>query len=78
MRMNNGRPYPAPHPPTHVHGAVASQRPLRYDGSDEVAERRVAHIYRQPGTYQVKVWFELPSRVAPQLHRQTVEVHAAK
>jgi hypothetical protein len=41
-------------------------------------ERRVAHTYRQPGSYPVKVWFQLPARVSPQLHSQTVEVHAAK
>jgi hypothetical protein len=43
-----------------------------------LAERRVAHTYRQPGTYPVKVWFQLPARVSPQLHRQAVEVHAAR
>jgi hypothetical protein len=41
-----------------------------------VTERRIAHTYRQPGTYPVKVWFQLPARVSPQLHRQTVEVRA--
>ena len=43
-----------------------------------VTERRIAHTYRQPGTYPVKVWFQLPTRVSPQLHKQTVEVHAAR
>jgi hypothetical protein len=42
-----------------------------------LAERRVGHTYRQPGTYPVKVWFQLPAHVSPQLHRQTVEVHTA-
>jgi hypothetical protein len=48
------------------------------DWSGVFAERRVAHTYRQPGTYPVRVWFQLPSRVSPQLHRQTVEMRAAK
>ena len=51
------------------------------DGEDTgwigiVTERRIAHTYRQPGRYPVKVWFQLPARVSPQLHRQTVEIHA--
>ena len=41
-----------------------------------VLERRVAHTYRHAGTYPVKVWFQLPARVSPQLHNQTVEIHA--
>jgi hypothetical protein len=41
-----------------------------------VNERRIAHTYQQPGTYPVRVWFQLPARVSPQLHRQTVEVRA--
>jgi hypothetical protein len=43
-----------------------------------VAERRISHTYRQPGTYPVKVWFQLPVRVSPQLHEQTVEIQASK
>jgi hypothetical protein len=41
-----------------------------------LAERRVEHVYRQSGTYQVRVWFQLPTRVAPQLHTQAVEVRS--
>jgi len=40
-------------------------------------ERRVEHVYERPGTYQVNVWFQLPSRVAPQLHTRTVEVRGS-
>jgi hypothetical protein len=43
-----------------------------------VTERRIAHTYPQPGTYPVKVWFQLPARVSPQLHRETIEVRAGK
>jgi hypothetical protein len=42
------------------------------------AERRVVHTYRRTGTYPVKVWFQLPTRVSPQLHSQTVEIRAGK
>jgi hypothetical protein len=42
-----------------------------------LAEDRIAHTYRQPGTYPVKVWFQVPAYVSVQLHQQTVEVHAA-
>ena len=41
-----------------------------------LAERRVVHTYQRPGTYLVKVWFQLPTRLSPQLHQATVEVHA--
>jgi hypothetical protein len=41
-----------------------------------VAERRVLHTYQRPGIYPVKVWFQLPTRVSPQLHQDTVEVRA--
>jgi len=41
-----------------------------------LAERRIEHRYERPGTYQVRVWFQLPARVAPQLHTQTVEVRS--
>ena len=40
-----------------------------------LTEGRIAHTYRQPGTYPVKVWFQLPAHLSPQLHKQTVEVH---
>jgi hypothetical protein len=43
-----------------------------------VTERRIVHTYRQPGSYPVKVWFQLPARVSPQLHSQMVEVRAGK
>jgi hypothetical protein len=43
-----------------------------------VIERRIIHTYRQPGTYPVKVWFQQPARVSPQLHSQVVEVRAGK
>jgi hypothetical protein len=46
--------------------------------SGVLAERRVAHTYRQPGTYPVKVWFQLPADVSIQVHQQTVEVHTAR
>ena len=43
-----------------------------------VTERRIVHTYHRPGTYPVKVWFQQPARVSPQLHSQMVEVHAGK
>ena len=43
-----------------------------------VTERRLVHTYHQPGTYPVKVWFQQPARVSPQLHSQMVEVRAGK
>jgi hypothetical protein len=46
--------------------------------SGVLGERRVAHTYRQPGTYPVKVWFQLPADVSIQVHQQTVEVHTAR
>jgi hypothetical protein len=43
-----------------------------------LTEGRVAHAYRRPGAYPVKVWFQLPTRVSPQLHAQTVEMRAPR
>jgi hypothetical protein len=43
-----------------------------------VTERRIVHTYHRPGTYPVKVWFQHPARVSPELHSQMVEVRAGK